>query len=99
MDFNRAERYPHGYLLSIQYSRSHYSTPRTDGLDPRDVSEVEVAIIAPDGRFLNPTEIDCPEAEEHWEQSAGGSNVGAFVPWAVVDNLRRALLSRPACKS
>jgi len=77
--------------LSIQASRSHYCSPREDGLPLGDYKSVEVGLLR-DGNnngnpFIKPSAIGAPELDHLY----GHDDVAGWVSWEDVNLLRDAL--------
>lgn len=77
------------WSLSVQCSRHHYCSPRTDGLSFEEYDSYEVGIFLEHGSFFKPSNVHpgLKDLDEYFmEDSPGG-----WVPAADVERIRREM--------
>jgi len=84
-------------ILSVQASKTHYSTPRENWLKLSDCSEVEIALVnanyteeQPRGKyFFLPSDLGIAGFDKYFSY-----DIGAYVPLEVVESLADELAKR-----
>ena len=73
--------------ISIQASRTHYSTPRVDGVNLNDCASVEVAIFDEDGEFCHPSKIGVRGFNRYF----ASDHIAGYMPITAVKSMLSAL--------
>lgn len=76
------------WTLSVQASRTHYSSPRKDGYALHECSAVEVGLWPEDGKFSCPSRAGIEGFDDLWENpDREDAGVAGYVPLQKVKDL------------